>query len=427
VRRCPQRSRNPNVLGRADINLPRGNSLIVRYRFDDGTATNRFTEADLRLGTAERSHDLIRRDQDLGGVPAVSGTWSSECELKRGTIIRNRQVAAHIGRAALEMLVLMSLLALTCAQEQAVGQNESAHRVRYVQAEPDVRLEVLDWGGSGRPLVLLPGSGNTAHVFDDFAPKLTGCCHVYAITRRGFGASSRPASGYDDQRLADDVLQVLRSLKIERPVLVGHSMAGGELTALGNQHLNRLAGLVYLDALGDPRDWPASDPAYRELANKLPDARNGPRGLDHTSFSAYRASQLRNERYAFPESELRQLFVANRDGTVGAYKASTGSVHAAIGAGQKKRDYSNIRIPVLAIFEYPRPPDPAQSENEEERATRKAYASATAAYVDRWTKNLKTGVPAARFVDLPGAGHFVFLTREADVLEEIRRFVARLP
>ena len=41
---------------------------MFRYRFDDSTGTNRFTEADLRLGTGERAHDLIRRDQDLGIV-----------------------------------------------------------------------------------------------------------------------------------------------------------------------------------------------------------------------------------------------------------------------------------------------------------------------------------------------------------------------
>jgi non-heme chloroperoxidase len=37
-------------------------------------------------------------------------------------------------------------------------------------ANKPVNLEVLDWGGSGRPLVLLAGLGNTAHIFDKFAP-----------------------------------------------------------------------------------------------------------------------------------------------------------------------------------------------------------------------------------------------------------------
>jgi pimeloyl-ACP methyl ester carboxylesterase len=209
-------------------------------------------------------------------------------------------------------------------------------------------------------------------------------------------------------------------------------MAGGELTTMGNQHSDVLAGLVYLDALGDPRDWPASDPAYRELANKLPEVRRGAPTPDRSSFGAYRESQLRAEQFAFPESELRQMFTANEDGTVGAYRASDGRVHSAIGSGQKKRDYSNINVPVLAMFEYPRPGRPAsgtampQGESSEERAARDAYDSATAAYVDRWVKNLKSGVPGARIVDLPGAGHFVFLSRQAEVLEEIRRFVASI-
>jgi pimeloyl-ACP methyl ester carboxylesterase len=324
-------------------------------------------------------------------------------------------------------------VSLACAWQTADRSDRSPHEVQLIEVEKNVRLEILDWGGVGRPsLVLLPGAGNTAHVFDDFAPKLTTGCRVYGITRRGFGASDHPSFGYSDQRLADDVLQVLRSLKIARPVLIGHSMAGGELTTMGNQHSDALAGLVYLDALGDPRDWPASDPAYRELANKLREVRRGAPTPDRSSFSAYRASQLRTEQFAVPESELRQMFTANEDGTVGAYKASDGSVHAAIGSGQRKRDYSNIKVPVLAMFEYPRPRPPVaatgmpESESSEERAAREAYASATAAYVDRWVKNLKSGVPEARIVDLPGAGHFVFLSRQAEVLEEIRRFVASI-
>ena len=116
---------------------------------------------------------------------------------------------------------------LACAWQAADRFDRSPHEVQLIEVEKDVRLEVLDWGGSGRPLVLLPGAGNTAHVFDDFAPQLTTGCRVYGITRRGFGASDRPSSGYSDQRLSDDVLQVLRSLKIARPVLLGHSMAGG--------------------------------------------------------------------------------------------------------------------------------------------------------------------------------------------------------
>jgi len=328
-------------------------------------------------------------------------------------------------------MLLTVLMATLHAQEPVAWRDPSKHQVRLVTVEKGVELEVLDWGGSGRPIVLLAGSGNTAHVFDDFAPKLTDCCHVYGITRRGYGASSQPASGYDEQRRADDILHVLGSLNIAAPVLAGHSMAGGEMTTLGNQHSKRLAGLVYLDALGDPKDFPSGDPAYMELFNRLPVAMRGPSSppseQEARSFATYRAWQMRNEGFAFPEAELRNTRVINRDGTIGGFKAPE-RVYAAIAAGGQRRDYSTIRVPVLALFEYPRPtsgPD-YQPKNDEERAAIEAFSRATAAYVERWVKNLKSGVPEARFVDVPKAGHYLFLTREADVLGELRRFVAGL-
>jgi non-heme chloroperoxidase len=118
----------------------------------------------------------------------------------------------------------------------------------FVEVEKGVKLEVLDWGGTGRPIVLLAGLQNTGHVFDSFAPQLVTKYHVYGITRLGFGASSTPASGYTADRLGDDVLAVLNALNISKPVLVGHSLAGEELSSIGSRYPDRVAGLIYLEA-----------------------------------------------------------------------------------------------------------------------------------------------------------------------------------
>lgn len=123
-------------------------------------------------------------------------------------------------------ILILSFATAAYGQSPAPWVDPSPHRVSFVEVEKDVRLEVLDWRGSGRPLVLLAGAGNTAHVFDDFAPKLTGEYHVYGITRRGFGASVYSGSDYAADRLGDDVLAVLDSLKLTKPVLVGHSLGG---------------------------------------------------------------------------------------------------------------------------------------------------------------------------------------------------------
>src|SRR4051812_39477486 len=66
----------------------------------------------------------------------------------------------------------------------------SAPIISMTRIGPGVSLEVLDWGGRGPTLVFLAGGGNTAHVFDDFAPQFADSFHVIGITRRGFGASA---------------------------------------------------------------------------------------------------------------------------------------------------------------------------------------------------------------------------------------------
>lgn len=129
--------------------------------------------------------------------------------------------------------------------------DSSPHSTHMITVDKGVTLEVLDWGGSGPPLVLLAGLSDDAHIFDSFAPRFTAKHHVYAITRRGTGISSTPppnAHNYDANRLGEDVAAVLDALKLEHPVLAGHSFAGEELSAMGVNHPGRAAGLIYMDA-----------------------------------------------------------------------------------------------------------------------------------------------------------------------------------
>ena len=129
--------------------------------------------------------------------------------------------------------------------------DSSKHTVQFVTVEPGVKLEVLDWGGTGRPMVLLTGLGNNAHVFDGFAEKLTSKYHIYGITRRGYSVSDTPpvsGDAYSANRLGDDVVAVIDKVGLEKPVLVGHSIAGEELSSIGSRFPERVAGLIYLDA-----------------------------------------------------------------------------------------------------------------------------------------------------------------------------------
>ena len=76
---------------------------------------------------------------------------------------------------------------------QAGGvRGHTPHKIRMVKVAPGVELEVLDWGGTGKAMVLLTGLGDNAHVYDQFAFQFTDYFHVIGITRRGYLPSSQP-------------------------------------------------------------------------------------------------------------------------------------------------------------------------------------------------------------------------------------------
>ena len=84
----------------------------------------------------------------------------------------------------------------------------SPHKSDFVQVN-GIKLHYLDWGGNGKTLIFLTGSGSSAHVFDRIAPRFADKFRVLALTRRGQGESDCPESGYDLDILVDDILDFM--------------------------------------------------------------------------------------------------------------------------------------------------------------------------------------------------------------------------
>jgi non-heme chloroperoxidase len=321
-------------------------------------------------------------------------------------------------------MLLVSLVVPLFSQQPSVWKDPSPHIPRFVTVDKNVRLEVLDWGGSGRPLVLLAGGGDTAHVFDEFAPKLTSSFHVYGITRRGFGESGFSPSEYGAERLGDDVLTVLDSLKLNRPVLVGHSIAGEEMSSLASRHPGRVSGLVYLDAAYPYAFDNGKGPAMKDFQDISGPQPPPPGESDLASFGALRQYHLRVLGFTFPEAELRQQWNSTPDGRVGKQRGFPGS--ATLLAGMKK--YTDIPVPALVIFGNPHGQGNWVDNNTDPkvREAAKAYSMALTALTESQAKTFENGVPTAHVVRLRGAHHYVYLSNEADVLREMRSFLGGL-
>ena len=329
-------------------------------------------------------------------IPAIGGGY-------QGTL--NPAATELTGHWTQGLPLPLNLTRATPATAWDRNKHATPHTIQFIEVAKYVKLEVLDWGGSGRPLVLLTGLGNNAHVFDKFVTKLTPHYHVYGISRRGFGASSKPETGYTATRLADDVLAVIDALKLTRPILAGHSIAGQELSSIGTRFPNKVAGLIYLDAA---YPYAFYDPTRGDIVVDLADLRRKLAQL--APGTSLHSKEL--------VKEIRETTLPNFERALKAHEAQLNTMpeaqlkamgapfdgpRAAIMNGVEK--HTNMKSPILAIF--------ATSD-------KNPVAEAQA-------KALETAIPTAKVVRLPNANHYVFNSNEADVLREMNAFIATLP
>ena len=315
--------------------------------------------------------------------------------------------------------LLVALVVPLQSQQPAGWKDPSSHVSRFVPVGQDVRLEVLDWGGSGRPLVLLAGGGDTAHVFDDFATKLTSDFHVYGITRRGFGESGFAPVTSGADTFGDDVLAVLDALKLERPILAGHSIAGQELSSIGTRQPNRVAALVYLDAAYPYAFDNGKVPTFEEISAIGFPQPPPPTEADLATFDGLRQYDTRVRGFTYPEGELRQKRSVTPEGRVGPLRSFPGgrSLLATV------TKYVQIRTPALFLVSSQSPGRWAETSTDPKI---REQTAALSAFTERQAKAIEDGLAGARVVRLPGANHYVFLSNEADVLREMRAFLGRL-
>lgn len=234
----------------------------------------------------------------------------------------------------------------------------SPHKVTFVRVDTDVQLEVLDWGGSGPPLVLLAGLGATAHQYDDLAQALTPRHRVVGVTRRGHRGSTAAPGGYGSARLAEDILRVIDAMGVQNPVVIGHSFAGEEMHVLGARHSAAIRGLVYVDAAFDRGD-DADTEAFNAVARTVPTA-PPPTAGDLASFATLRA-YLEKYGGAGAEGYLRTRYRTNADGSVGGLWAPDLPIRQAIAkdiqAAYNPYNPDPIRVPALAIYAVPKSAD----------------------------------------------------------------------
>jgi pimeloyl-ACP methyl ester carboxylesterase len=270
-----------------------------------------------------------------------------------------------------------------------------------------IRFHYLDWGDNGEPMLLLAGLGCTPHVFAELAPHLTDRYRVLALSRRGHGLTDELRAGYQLADGAEDARRLLDALEIERAHLVGHSMGGGEVSALAVRHPDRVASVVYLDGAYDWADRLTSEDAEEDELTNAPSPDRFASYEDYAEF--VRAIDPEFEKIWGPafDAMCRSVVVTHPDGSV-TEKLSDSDAAPFVEALQEFRHpYAEIVVPALAIYAVG---EPSTSSAATWRANcRHRFAAETA---------------NGQILEISGATHYLFLDHRDDVLLAMRTFLS---
>jgi pimeloyl-ACP methyl ester carboxylesterase len=270
----------------------------------------------------------------------------------------------------------------------------AAPGARIITAD-EVQSVVAEAGDPRDPaLLLIHGFGGSTYGYRDvMEPLAARGWHVIAIDLPGFGLSEKSwGRDYSHKAQATFALAVLDQLKVDRAVLLGHSMGGNVISWMLALAPERIAGLAYIDAaVVQPKSGVSSSPSAAALLLEVPPIRRLARIVIRNAFSPATFGELLSSAFAVKSAVTPTL--------VAGYAASS-----------LLRDWD---LALLGIIR-----DGAKNALPETIATLSAAASTPPTLIlwgrdDSWVRLtsgevLRADLPEAEWVVLPGIGHVPF-------------------
>lgn len=255
--------------------------------------------------------------------------------------------------------------------------------------------------GSGQPVVLIHGFPLNGESWGkQQAALLDAGYRVIAYDRRGFGASTKTASGSDYDTFAADLHALVEELELTDAVLVGFSMGTGEIARyLSRYGADRIAKVAFLGSL---EPW-------------LLKTDENPDGAGDQAFFDGTAAAVAEDRYAFLTGFFQDFY--NLDDYLGnriSQEAVDASVAVANQAGNAAIAAAPLTWPTDFRADIPAVTVPA------------LIVHGTADNIlpiDATARKFRELLPEATYVEIEGAPHGLLWTHGAEVNDALLRFL----
>ena len=275
-----------------------------------------------------------------------------------------------------------------------------------------VRLHYAE-GGSGQPLICLPGWPQTWFSYHPIAAQLAEHYRVIIVDIRGMGTSDKPESGYDKKTMAADIHALLQHLGLPKAALLGHDIGGMVAASFAFNYPEATDKLILADG-GHPSDgmrYMSLLPAPGAFAGPTMDAHqpyvwwmafNQVKGLPEKLLEG-RFQYLLDYLFAYVMLDERKMSAFDRAVYANAYNAPA-SIRAANAWYQAfeqdmadARAYSPLSMPVLGI------------------GSRVSF--------ETMQMSLPAIAPASQVIGILDSGHYMFEEKPIEVLAAVLGFL----
>ncbi len=256
----------------------------------------------------------------------------------------------------------------------------------------------------GAPVILIPGLSSGGYVWDDTVKHLQKNHELYVITLAGF--NGKPAmAGPKLAKAKDSLLELIQTQKIEKPVLVGHSLGSALSIWFAQTHSNLISGVFGVDGLPVfPRSENMSLEQRSTMASNL-QAQMG--SADQKSYAQQQVQYMRT-------MGVVDLQLADKIGALSAQSdpVATAEYMADLFRLDLRKDLPAISVPLALVSPYYAP----------DFAPSNVSAEAKHAYYE----GLMKGTPKLRMVPIAGSRHFPMYDQPQVFQEKLAEFLKSL-
>lgn len=256
----------------------------------------------------------------------------------------------------------------------------------------------------GAPMILIPGLASGAYVWDETVKQLRDDHELYVVTLAGFNGKPSIA-GPKLPKLKASLLELIQTQKIDKPVLVGHSLGSASSIWFALEHSNLIRGVFAVDGLpvfpgtqnlGADQRKAMAEGARAQMAN-----------LDAASFGAQQTQYMRVTGVI---DEKLALSLGARAAT--SDPIATADYMAELLLLDMRPDLHKITVPVAVVSPFNAPDFARANMNEEGK--------------NAYYKSLVNGIPQLSMISINNARHFVMLDQPQVFNQKLQEFLKKL-